>query len=323
MLFNFPVTNYQIRQIKFYARSGFIAFLTVFILGNVLTAIFRDSVKISKSHYILKEGFPLFVSQKDYIDLLKKYPYNPGTRLTFHRMSRGESYWDISNRYNLSIETIIAANPFIDSLIAREDIELAVPSDDGVLLAFDDYFDVGRMADLLNYHGEITGDYMPAVFKIISTDDIRFVFFKDKRPVIVNNSLEKLYNFKSIFQTPVKGIYTSLFGDRVDPFFHGMAFHNGIDILSRMGTPVKAAREGMVFFTGWRDGYGKTVMIQHNDGYSTLYGHFSKINVNKGDWVYKDDVIGLIGSTDRSTGPHLHFTIMRHGEIINPILFIW
>jgi len=79
----------------------------------------------------------------------------------------------------------------------------------------------------------------------------------------------------------------------------------------------------MVIFTGWRGGFGNTVMIQHDEGYTTLYGHLSSISVKVGAWVTKDDIIGQVGSTGFSTGPHLHFTVMKHGQDVNPLLFIW
>ena len=68
---------------------------------------------------------------------------------------------------------------------------------------------------------------------------------------------------------------------------------------------------------------GQTVVVQHPDGYVTWYGHCSSIKVKRGDWVTKKDVIALVGSTGRSTGPHLHFMVMRHGQMIDPLLFVW
>ncbi|MCP4133429.1 MAG: peptidoglycan DD-metalloendopeptidase family protein [bacterium] len=323
-MFNgFPITKYQLSRVSFYVKTVSILFTAVFLFGNIITALVRDSVTVDEKSYILKDGFPLFTSQKDYIKLVRNYPYYAGVDLMIHTMRQGESYWNVSQQYNISIDTIIAANPFLKSLVAARDTEIVVPERDGVLVAFDDYFDVDNMAELLNFKGSPKGEFVPTFFKIISTDDIRMVFFKNAKPVLVNNYLERLYRFRKSFQSPIKGYYTSLFGDRVDPFLHGMAFHNGIDIKGKYGAPIRPFKKGMVIFSGWRDGYGNTAIIQHHDGYSTLYGHCSSLKAKKGDWVTKDSTIALIGSTGKSTGPHLHFTIMRHGEIINPLLFIW
>ncbi|HNW29989.1 MAG TPA: M23 family metallopeptidase [Spirochaetota bacterium] len=321
-----PFSRYQVRQIKFYSIIGSIVLAAVLVLGNIIAAIVCDHVTVKKGSYITKQGFPLFTDAKEYIRMVKTYPHNPGVRLFTHRLAGGESYWDVAYQYHINIDTLIGANPFITSLVPKDGIEVVVPAADGLLLAFDDILDVRRMRNLLEYTGEVRGDYLPTPFKIISTDDIRLVFFKGVKPVVVNNSLEKLYRIKNIFQSPIqRGFFTSLFGDRVHPFMQDgeMRYHNGVDIVAGMGTPVYPTRDGMVIFTGWRGGFGNTVMVQHHEGYTTLYGHLESINTKVGDWVTKKDMIGRVGSTGWSTGPHLHFTVMKHGWDIDPLLFIW
>ncbi len=321
-----PFNRYQVRQIKFYSIIASIVITSVIILGNIIAALVCDHVTVKKGSYIKKEGFPLFTDSKEYIRMVKKYPHNAGVRLSTHRLAGGESYWDVAYQHNISIDTLVAANPFITSLVPKDGIEVVVPAADGVLLAFDDIYDVRRMRKLLEYTGEVQGDYLPTPFKIISSDDIRLVFFKGVKPVIVNNSLEKLYRIKNVFQSPIaRGSFTSLFGDRVHPFMQdgNLRYHNGVDIISGWRTPVHPTRDGMVIFTGWRGGFGNTVMIQHYEGYTTLYGHLESINVKCGQWVTKKDTIGRVGSTGWSTGPHLHFTVMKHGWDLDPLLFIW
>ena len=321
-----PFSRYQVRQIKFYSIIGSIALAAVMILGNIIAAIVCDHVTVKKGSYSTKQGFPLFTDAKEYIRMVKAYPHNPGVRLFTHRLAGGESYWDVAYQYHINIDTLIGANPFITSLVPKDGIEVVVPAADGLLLAIDDVLDVRRMRNLLDYKGEVRGDYLPTPFKIISTDDVRLVFFKGEKPVIVNNSLEKLYRIKNIFQSPIqRGYFTSLFGDRVHPFMQDgeLRYHNGVDIVAATGTPVHPTRDGMVIFTGWRGGFGNTVMVQHHEGYTTLYGHLESINTKVGDWVTKKHMIGRVGSTGWSTGPHLHFTVMKHGWDIDPLLFIW
>ena len=318
-----PFNNYQYRQMKTALSILAVLFLTVLISGNIIQTLISKHVSVPENSYILKNSFPIFTSEKEYIAFIKQYPHDPGVKLTTHIMRRGESFWNLTRRNNISIETFIAANPHVTSLSPTHNIEVVIPSEDGVLFAFDSILDIPKMADLLKFDGMIKGDYKRSFFSLISMDDIRLVFFPKVKPVIVNNSLERLYQYKRIFNCPLRGYFTSLFGERVDPFFHGTAFHNGIDIHAKRGTPVKAARDGMVAFSGWKQGYGKTVVIQHHDGYSSLYGHFREINVETGTWVSKNEIIGLVGSTGRSTGPHLHFEIRRHDRAINPLVFIW
>ncbi len=319
-----PITNYQIWQIKKWIRAIIVSAAGILVLGNIIAAVFINKVHVDPKSYTLKEGFPIFHSSDDYLNLVQRYHHDIGAKVIIYTIRRGESFWDVARRYSISIDTIIAANPFLTSLLAHEGLQIVVPTSDGVLLPVDNFYDAYRMARLLQYDDAITGDYRQSVFRILAPDDIRFAFFKDTRPAIVSDRLQSLYNIRKIFQNPLRyGMYSSLYGDRVDPMREGMAFHNGVDIQVRMGTPIYPAREGMVSYTGWLDGYGQTVIVQHPDGYVTTYGHCSSIKVRTGEMVGKKTVIALVGSTGRSTGPHLHFMTMRHGRMINPLLFIW
>ncbi len=95
--------------------------------------------------------------------------------------------------------------------------------------------------------------------------------------------------------------------------------HLGTDFGARSGTPIFAVAKGKVIFSGWKGGYGKVIKIQHDDGYVSLYAHQSRLKVKKGEFVSKGDVIGFVGSTGRSTGPHLHFGIYKNGRAIDPM----
>jgi len=118
---------------------------------------------------------------------------------------------------------------------------------------------------------------------------------------------------------PLKGGYvSSRFGKRVDPFTKRATFHAGVDIASPKGTPFTAMADGVVTYSGKRAGYGNMVEIDHGGGRSTRYGHASALLVAKGDYVKKGQKIGLVGSTGRSTGPHLHFEVLTNGKQINP-----
>ncbi len=323
MRFGQPISYYQARQLRGYVLIGIAFLFFSLVAANVIVALVRDSITISKEHYQVKEGFPLFTDREEYIRFIREYPYDLGMKLHVYTVRPGESYWNISRRYGISMNTLIGANPFMTNLFPKANTEIVVPQFDGVLFAFDSYWDVKRMKKRISSYSELLGEYLPTLFRIVSMDDIRIVFFKGAEPVVVNDDIERLYRLKNIFATPVTGHYTCFFGDRVHPFERRLKFHNGVDIMARYGTPITAAREGMVIQAGWRDGYGKTVMVQHPDGYCTLYGHCSEIKVKVGEWVTREDVIASIGSTGWSTGPHLHFTLMRHGEYVNPLCFIW
>ena len=121
---------------------------------------------------------------------------------------------------------------------------------------------------------------------------------------------------------PARGRITSGFGLRRHPIFGIMRAHNGIDIDGDTGDRVMAARSGNVVITGWRGGYGNTVVVSHGLGYSTLYAHLSAISVSVGDAVASGDVIGALGSTGWSTGPHLHFELRIDGRAVDPLPFL-
>ena len=115
---------------------------------------------------------------------------------------------------------------------------------------------------------------------------------------------------------------TSGFGVRVDPFLHGAAMHTGIDLRGEEGEPVRATAVGTVTHAGWNGGYGKMVEIDHGNGLATRYAHLSAIEVRVGDKVRIGQTVGLLGSTGRSTGPHLHYETRVDGEAVDPQKFL-
>jgi len=121
---------------------------------------------------------------------------------------------------------------------------------------------------------------------------------------------------------PVKGWISSGFGYRISPFTGRRVFHEGLDIATKYNAPVKAAAKGIVIFAGRKAGYGKTVIIDHGYGYITKYGHNNKLIVKAGDKISKGDVIAEVGSTGRSTGPHVHYEVLVNGIPVNPLKFI-
>jgi murein DD-endopeptidase MepM/ murein hydrolase activator NlpD len=121
------------------------------------------------------------------------------------------------------------------------------------------------------------------------------------------------------FSWPASGPITSGFGWRIDPIFHRRALHTGVDIASAWGTPVEAAQAGTVLYVGWMTGYGKVVVLDHGGATSTVYAHLSSCAVETGQAVRRGDVIGHVGSTGWSTGPHLHFEVRRDGQPVDPL----
>lgn len=121
---------------------------------------------------------------------------------------------------------------------------------------------------------------------------------------------------------PCEGRVVSPFGYRIHPLYKIEHFHTGIDIANEYGTPIKATADGVVKFAGWQQGYGKAVVVQHEFGYSTIYGHLSSIKVKQGQKVFRGEIIGLMGDTGTTTGPHLHYEVWRENKLCNPIRFV-
>lgn len=122
---------------------------------------------------------------------------------------------------------------------------------------------------------------------------------------------------------PVQGLITSGFGERSDPFTDEPAVHTGIDIASQRDHPVVATADGVVVRAGWENGYGRCVEISHGMGIRTLYGHLDEIRVTEGERVVRGQVIGLLGSSGRSTGPHVHYEVRLDNRPVNPLQFIF
>jgi murein DD-endopeptidase MepM/ murein hydrolase activator NlpD len=122
---------------------------------------------------------------------------------------------------------------------------------------------------------------------------------------------------------PVVGKLESGFGGRRNPFGgSGYEFHSGQDIDAPPGTPVVAGASGTVIFTGWQNGYGQLVVIDHGGGLTTRYGHLSHIDVELGKVVTRGEFLGKVGSTGRSTGPHLHYEVRINDEPVNPLQYL-
>ena len=122
---------------------------------------------------------------------------------------------------------------------------------------------------------------------------------------------------------PVKGTLESGMGGRRNPFGgSSFEYHEGQDIEAPLGTPVSAAASGKVIIAGWQNGYGQVVYIDHGGGLTTRYGHLSRIEAVVGQSISRGEVLGLVGSTGRSTGPHLHYEVRINNEPVNPVEYL-
>ncbi|KGE14207.1 M23 family metallopeptidase [Sphingobacterium deserti] len=126
------------------------------------------------------------------------------------------------------------------------------------------------------------------------------------------------------FGVPHPGRITSPFGYRRNPFTNrGREMHGGVDLKGRVGDPVRATAKGKVAFAGYKGDYGYVVMVKHNNGFETRYAHLTRTRVKRGEAIEAGEIVGLLGSTGRSTGPHLHYEVTQHDKKLNPAKFFY
>ncbi len=167
---------------------------------------------------------------------------------------------------------------------------------------------------------ELMARRMNAFLKHLA-DDIRLEEANQQELLqALRSNREILASMPSIW--PVEGFITSRFGSRSDPFTGRSEYHKGLDISARTGTPVHAPGKGVVIFSGVENGYGEIIRVQHGGGIITCYAHLSRRTVNEGRQVSRGDVIGYVGSTGRSSGPHLHYEIRLNGVNVDPLRYI-
>jgi len=121
---------------------------------------------------------------------------------------------------------------------------------------------------------------------------------------------------------PVMGRVTGSFGERIDPFNGEGAFHSGVDISAMVGQPVLAPADGTVVFADFLGGYGRAVVLDHGHGITTRYGHLASFSIAAGQYIHRGDVLGYVGLSGRSTGPHLHYEVRINDTPVNPYKYL-
>lgn len=301
-------------------------FLPIAILATSSTLL------LSKNSQETGDGFDLntfFQSEDQFFDYIETVKFD-GLRLDIVKIERGDNYWKIARRHGVDIDTLIGANPHWSDLLARTEGRILVPSKKGVLRFVKNLDDLDAIAREHSVERENL-----CVQKLHFREKLALFFGKRTLPIAVfalnvrplastmKESLAKQFELREMFRSPLGGRFSSFFGRRMHPILHRQAFHDGIDIAARYGTPVGAPCEGVVVSAGWMGAYGKAVIIQHPKGYKTLCGHLSAIYVREGQRVAAGRIIGRVGSTGFSTGPHLHFSLWKDGRPLDPMKVLW
>ncbi len=250
-------------------------------------------------------------------------------------VKEGDTLWGISDKFDLDVDTLVGSNQkVLGGNINRLKLgmTLRIPNQDGIFVK------VGRkdtLAKLADKYGSTKESVLLAnamksesllagseIFlpggKLVAVTEVS-IATKGRSGRVRSATVKLSSGTVRGFRWPVLGQISSPFGWRKSPFGRRRVFHSGLDIRAPRGTVIKAASSGVVVHSGWMGGYGKTIVVSHSKGLTTLYGHCSRLIARRGMKISQGQTIALVGSTGRSTGNHLHFEVRVNGSPRNPL----
>ena len=236
-----------------------------------------------------------------------------------YKVKSGDTISSIALKFGLTnISTLISVNGIENVRTLRAGQKLRIPNQDGISIS------VSKGQSLTG----LSAKYKVSLEEILDANDLSSRTLTVGQELFIpgakmdSNSLRKAMG--ELFSYPVKDRYrlTSLFGPRADPFTGVRSNHTGVDMACPTGTPIYSAMSGKVVYVGWSNIFGNYVIINHGNGYQSLYGHMSKTLCRTGKTVAQGEKIGLVGSTGYSTGPHLHFTVYKNGKLVDPMTLL-
>lgn len=247
---------------------------------------------------------------------LKQVGIYPELNYRAYRIQQGDMIGEIAEKFALSQDTLISVNSIKQSRLIQIGDYLRIPSMTGILYTTKKTELLETVAKKYNISLEKTAfvNHLKQNAKLPSNTTIFL-------PDAVLDWVTRQEINGDLFIRPIKRRYymSSGFGWRKSPFTGLRSFHNGVDMACPMYTSVYAALAGRVTTVGWSSVYGNYVVITHHSGYKTLYGHLSEIKTIKNRVVTTGNIIGRVGNTGMSTGPHLHFSVFKYGKAVNPM----
>lgn len=231
----------------------------------------------------------------------------------------GDTISGITRKFGLrNISTLISANDISNVRQLGAGQKLKIPSIDGIIYTV-------KKGDSLE---SIVKKYNVKLATILDVNELNTDVLSAGQQLFIPGAAMDSKALKEamgeLFIMPLKSKFrwSSSYGKRIDPIAGVSSFHTGTDMACPTGTPIYAAMSGTIATAGVSRVYGNYVIIEHGNGYQTLYAHMSKIIATKGQWVSQGTKIGLVGSTGYSTGPHLHFTVYKNGKMIDPMTIL-
>ena len=322
--------------------------------------VIKDANKLTENQLLLIPSSPEQtedtldeVHRRQMIVASNKEKFEP-VRVKEYIVAAGDSLWSISHNLNVDTETIRGSNNFKTSSALRPGAKLRIPNQDGIFYVLKD----GEKIEEVAKRYRVSMNKIRLVNEGVNVASLKAndeIFLPGAKPEALrerkDNSAVKTAEVKknepkkapaqktaqvkperrtrsdvavraSGFRWPVMGRINSPFGWRQHPITRRKDFHTGIDIKASRNDPVKAAGSGRVVYSGWMGGYGKVLVIEHNNGQSTLYAHCSTLLFGKGANVSSGQLVAKVGTTGRSTGPHLHFEVRNGSSPVNPIKYL-
>jgi hypothetical protein len=226
------------------------------------------------------------------------------------------------NQHQTTFETLAACNPELKGRDGKVGQALLVINSKGSLYQAAAQESLAAISRKVGVPAETLAltNHLPADFDLTAG---QLLFIPGGQALAASPSMKRWLALRKVMRTPLYGRYTSFVGFRKDPFTGLRRHHNGLDIAAPFNSRVEAAADGKVVEAGWKGGYGKCIIVDHKNGYRTLYGHLNSILVKVGQKVKRLELIGRVGLTGRTTGPHLHFTVWHHNKLDNPLKYLW
>jgi len=241
----------------------------------------------------------------------------PTLKTQTYTLTKGDMLSGVATRFNVTLGTLISFNNIKNVRRVGLGTTLVVPNTDGVLytvVAGDSLSGIARSNKV-------------AYERILEANHISNPVVAPGQKIFLPGATLSTWDLKQasgeLFLYPTRGYITSRFGTRRDPFTGVRTFHNGIDIANSLGTPVRASMAGTVTDTGFNSSYGNYIVISHEGGFQTLYGHLKAFSVKVGQYVDQSQQIGQMGNTGYSTGNHTHFSIFKWNKALNPLNYLY
>jgi len=241
----------------------------------------------------------------------------PVLKTQTYTLKKGDMLSTVAKQFDLTLGTLISFNNIRNVRRVGQGTTLVIPNSDGVLytaVAGDSLSGISRNSKI-------------PYEKILEANSLSTPVITPGQKVFLPGATLSRWDLKQasgeLFIYPVRGYITSRFGTRRDPFTGARTFHNGVDLANVAGTPVHASMAGTVSDTGYNSAYGNYIVINHEGGFQTLYGHLKAFKVKVGQYVDQGELIGLMGSTGYSTGSHTHFSIFKWHHALNPLNYLY